>query len=137
MKSYLRIIGGERRTRNKNNSHPITIRPTRSLIASLCRSRLTYRMLAKIGRRCKDDKKRLPGDLASRCWQPPTQSSAALGKAPRGRERIKEPCHRTRQRADREDKSEAHREQQCPSRRNAVIAEERDNGEFAQAPAAD
>src|SRR5262249_5889834 len=66
-----------------------------------------------------------------------SQSSGARSGAPRGREYIKEPCHRAWKRTDRKDEPEAHREQQCPFRRNAVVAEERDDGEFPQAPAAD
>ncbi len=60
-------------------------------------------------------------------------SFAALDRATRREKGIDEPCHRPGQRADRIDPAGAGREQQRGFRRNAVIAEQRNRGEFGQA----
>src|SRR5262249_9317061 len=64
-------------------------------------------------------------------------SSASLGVLPGGREWIQKTDQRSRQRAESQRESEAHREQQCSFWRNAVTAKERNHGELPQTPASD
>src|SRR5712692_5567176 len=74
--------------------------------------------------------------LESRCLST-KGSSAVSGGMARTAQRIKEPCKRSRQRADDEHEAEAHRKQECALGRDAVIGKQRYHRELAQTPAAD